>query len=112
MMMVPSVGTFVRCLLPVHLAGGHTITFGVWLGVHPDDLQRPFAVWWAPEYVDLRLDGRLANALPGWGLLGAPAQAAALNPDATPYIVSSGDPILARVLADEWPHDEILPGLP
>jgi hypothetical protein len=90
--------------------GGYTITFGVWLGVHPDDLQRAFSVWRAPEYVDLRLTGRLANALPAWGLLAAQADAAVLNPDATAYIVSSGDPTLARVLADEWQHDEILPG--
>jgi hypothetical protein len=108
MMMVPTVGTFVRSLLPVRLTGGYTVTFGVWIGVHPDDLQRAFASWWEPEYVNLRLDGRLANALPGWGLLAAQVDAAVLNADQTPYVVNSSDPDLARVLADEWPHDEVL----
>src|SRR4051812_39365013 len=64
MMQVPSVGPFVRALLPVALTGGFTVTFEVWLAVHPDDLQRAFRVWWEPEYQDLVLDGWLANALP------------------------------------------------
>lgn len=112
MMMVPIVGTFVRSLLPVRLSGGYTVTFGVWLGVHPDDLQRAFSVWVAPEYVDLRLEGRLANALPAWDVFGAPVVATVLDPEATPYVVSSTDPMLSQVLADEWPHEQILPGLP
>jgi hypothetical protein len=112
MMMVPTVGTFVRSLLPVRLTGGHTVTFGVWIGVHPDELQRAFAIWWEPEYVDLWLDGRLANALPGWGLLATQVDAAVLNVDETPYVVRSSDPTLDRVLSDEWPHDEVLSRLP
>src|SRR5260370_41417659 len=31
MMQVPEVGPFVRALLPVHLSGGYTLTFGLWL---------------------------------------------------------------------------------
>ena len=45
MMQVPSLGAFVRALLPVRLTGGHTVTFGVWVAVHPDDLRHAFAVW-------------------------------------------------------------------
>ena len=112
MMMVPTVGTFVRSLLPVRLTGGYTVTFGVWIGVHPDEPQRAFAIWWEPEYVDLRLDGRLANALPGWGLLATQVDAAVLDVDETPYVVRSSDPTLDRVLSDEWPHDEVLSRLP
>ena len=112
MMMVPTVGTFVRSLLPVRLTGGHTVTFGVWIGVHPDELQRAFAIWWEPAYADLRLDGRLANALPGWGLLATQVDAAVLDVDETPYVVRSSDPTLDRVLSDEWPHDEVLSRLP
>jgi hypothetical protein len=40
MMMVPNLGGFLRALLPVHLSGGDTVAFGVWVGVHPDDLKR------------------------------------------------------------------------
>jgi hypothetical protein len=29
------VGAFLRALLPVQLTGGYTVTFGVWVGVHP-----------------------------------------------------------------------------
>src|SRR5262249_55714679 len=55
MMQVPKIGPFVRALLPVRLTGGYTVTFGVWVAIHPDDLQRAFAVWLEPEYADLRL---------------------------------------------------------
>ena len=112
MMMVPTVGTFVRVLLPVQLTGGYTVTFGAWLGVHPDDLQRAFAVWTAPEYVDLRLEGRLANALPAWDVFAVPAEAAVRDPEQTPYIVRSSDELLSQVLTEAWPHDQILEGLP
>ena len=37
MMQVPNVGAFVRALLPVKLTEGHTVTFGVWLAIHPKD---------------------------------------------------------------------------
>ena len=46
MMQVPAIGAFVRALLPVRLSGGHTITFGVWVGINPQELQRVFAVCW------------------------------------------------------------------
>ena len=108
MMQVPSVGAFVRALLPVRLTDGFTVTFGVWLGVHPDDLQRAFRVWWESGYADLGLDGLLANALPGWGLLGAAAHAEVRDPDQTPYCTSSSDSELSAVLADEWAHDMVL----
>lgn len=31
------------------------------VGVHRDDLRRAFDTWWAPDYADLRRDGRLAK---------------------------------------------------
>jgi hypothetical protein len=108
MMQVPAVGPFVRALLPVRLTGGYTVTFGVWIGVAPPDLQRAFESWWSPDYPQLRLTGRLANALPCWGLLAAPVDLAVRDPEHTPYCVASPDPALAAVLDDEWPHEEIL----
>lgn len=50
MMQVPSFGAFIRALLPIGQAGGHTLSYGVWVGFHPDDLQRAFAVWWEPAW--------------------------------------------------------------
>jgi hypothetical protein len=112
MMQVPNVGAFVRCLLPVHLTGGFTVTFGVWLAVHPDELQRAFRVWWDPAYADLVLDGWLANALPGWGLLATPATARVRDVDQTPYIAATDEALLHAVLSDEWAHEEVLARLP
>jgi hypothetical protein len=108
MMQIPGLGPFVRCLLPVRLTGGHSVTFGVWVGVTPADLHRAYALWQAPEYTDLVLDGRLANGLPGWDLLGAPVRASVRRSDETPYCTSSPDPLLSRVLSDEWPHEDVL----
>lgn len=112
MMQVPNVGPFVRALLPVRLTGGFTVTYGVWVGVHPDDLQRAFRVWWEPEYSDLRLNGFLGNAIQPWGLLGLPVELAVLNAEQTPYCVGSSNGDLAAVLSREWPHDEVLGTLP
>jgi hypothetical protein len=112
MMQVPSIGAFVRALLPVRLTGGHAVTFGVWVGVHPDDLQRAFAVWWEPEYAGLRIDGYLANRIEPWGLLGAPVRLEVRDPDQTPYCAASPDSVLSRVLDGEWPHEEVLAALP
>jgi hypothetical protein len=108
MMQVPSVGPFVRALLPVSLFGGFTITFGVWLLVHPDDFQRAYRIWWEPEYADLVLDGWLANALPGWGLLATPVRAVVRDPEETPYCSESPDQRLNAVLSQRWPHDVVL----
>jgi hypothetical protein len=38
-MQVPGVGAFARPLLPVHLTGEYTVTFGLWLAVHPDEMR-------------------------------------------------------------------------
>src|SRR5260370_39841115 len=46
MMQSPGAGPFVRALLVVRLTGGYAVTYGVWAGVHPGDLQRAFRAWW------------------------------------------------------------------
>lgn len=112
MMQAPDLGGFVRALLPVRLTHGYTVTFGVWVGVHPDDLRRAFDLWWDEKYSTLTMTGRLANAIPEWGLLAAPVDLAVTDSDATPYCVASTDPELARVLAEEWDHEPVLSQLP
>jgi hypothetical protein len=111
MMQVPGLGAFVRALLPVRLTGGH-ITYGVWVSIDPRDLQRAFAVWWQPEYAGLTLDGVLANALLPWGLLAAPVSLVVRDAEQTPYCVDSPDPLLSRVLTEQWPHADIIDALP
>lgn len=112
MMQVPGVGPFCRCLVPINLDGGYTLHFGVWVAIHPDDLQSAFAIWWTPEYEQLELDGYLANDLPGWGGLAAPVHAVVRNTDHTPYVVSSSEGSLEDVLRRTWPHDDALSRLP
>jgi hypothetical protein len=112
MMQVPGIGPFCRCLLEVHLDGGYTLQFGVWVALHPDDLKRAFATWWAPEYEQLELDGLLANDLPGLGGFGSRVHAVVKNADYTPYVVESADTNLAHVLRHVWPHEEVLAHLP
>jgi hypothetical protein len=109
---ISSVGAFVRALLPITLTGGHTVTYGVWVAINPRQLQHVFAIWWAPEYKDLRLDGFLANSIQPWGLLSAPVGLAVRDPQQTPYCSASTDQQLSRVLGERWPHEDILDSLP
>ena len=112
MMQIPGVGPLHSRLLAVRLVGGYAVTYGVWVGVHPGDLQRAFRVWWEPDYENLRLEGALANSVPPWGLLAAPVSLAVKNPEHTPYCARSSDPMLSRVLGEEWPHKDVLEALP
>ncbi|MGN6634465.1 MAG: DUF2199 domain-containing protein [Oryzihumus sp.] len=112
MIVVPNVGAFLRALLPVHLAEGHTLTYGIWVGVHPEDLKRAFTVWWEPEYKDLQLAGHIANIVEPWGLLGQPVNLSVRDPDQTPYCTSSASVELHEVLTREWEHGPVLAALP
>lgn len=99
---------FIRATLPVRLAGGLTVQYGLWVAISPLALERASEAWTEPEYADLRLAGTLANAIPPWGLLDAPVQLAVRDPDELPVCVASTDPALRRVLADEFDHDFVL----
>lgn len=111
LMQVPNISPFVRALLPVKLHGGHELRFGVWIAIHPDDLQYAYRVWNAPEYTGLKLTGYLANKIEPWGLYKVPVNLAVANPDHTPYCLSSPNAELNDVLTKDWPHD-ILASLP
>jgi hypothetical protein len=95
MMQIPSVGAFVWALLPIGLTGGYTVTYGVWVGIDPRELQRAFAIWWEPKYKDLRLEGFLANSIQPWGLLAAPVRLTVRDPQHTPYCAGSSHAQLA-----------------
>ena len=110
LMQVQDVGAFVRVLVPVHLTGGFTVTFGAWLGVHPDDLRKAYELWWTEEYSGLKLEGRLANMLPPWEseIYAKPLNVVVRNRDEVPYADSSSDDFLQNVLTREWPHEHVL----
>lgn len=112
MMQFPEVGPFVRALLPVRLTAGYTVTYGVWVSISPDDLQRAFAAWWSPEYGRLELDGVLANSIGPWDVLRAQVHLKVRDPDHTPYCSTSDHSTLASVLTQEWDHDVVLATLP
>lgn len=111
MLQIPQVGAFVRALLPVHLTAGDSLTFGVWLAIDPrnDRLRSLTEVWWDERrYPSLEIDGWLANNLPLWGLLGTPIHAAVVNPDETPYCVSSPVAEVTDVLTKEHDRETVL----
>jgi len=110
MMQVQGVGAFVRVLLPIRLTGGYSLTLGTWLAIHPDPLKEVWEVWNDPSYVDLSLEGFLANAIAPWNqqLLAAPAIAQVRDPDQIPYVTQSSNELLEKVLMNEWPHEQIL----
>ena len=84
----------------------------MWVGVHPDDLQRACGLWWDPGDPSLTFSGRLANALPEWGLLAVPVELEVVDPEATPYCLRSTDAELSKVLSDEWDRADVLSRLP
>jgi hypothetical protein len=106
LMQVEGIGAFVRVMIPIKLTGGHTLTYGAWLSVHPNELRHAWEIWQSPAYRDLRLVGILANKLPPWPdeTYGKPLEAAVPDPDHVPYAVDSPDEFILRVIHDEWPH--------
>jgi hypothetical protein len=105
---VDGVGSFVRALVPIQLTDGYSVTFGVWVEVPRTEMHRALETWFAPSYSDLAIDGCLANGLGPWDVRGAPIRIEVVNPDQTPYAMSSTDPALSSVIADIWDHDFVL----
>lgn len=105
---------FLRVLLRVRLADGARVTFGTWLEVALEDVKSVAEVWSTPAYRDVVVSGRLANRIPPWGdeVLGAAATATVLDVDHSPYLTSSPDGVLAPLLDDEWPAEDVLAELP
>ena len=103
------IGAFVRCLMPVHLTGGSTLEYSVWLRVPAEMLRHAGEIWEAPQYADLRLEGTVANAVQPWpDMLGAPARAEVRDPESIPYLVADEGTLMHRVLHDEWDRDDVL----
>jgi hypothetical protein len=114
LLQVQGVGAFVRALLPVRLEGGDTVTYGLWLGVQPEELRQLWEIWNEPTYLDHEFEGWCANGIPPWkeAVLAAPVIARPRKRDEVPYVTASDHPVLASLLEREWPHDFVLSGLP
>jgi hypothetical protein len=111
MLAVKDLGSFVRALLPVHLDDGGSLTFGLWLGVHPDTLRHLWEVWWKPEYAEVSFTGYIANDLVPWSgsVLAMPVTAEPRDPDTAPYVTGSEDPTVHRIVTEKWDPQLILP---
>jgi hypothetical protein len=106
---LPEVGGFVRCLMPVGLTGGGSVTYSVWLRVDDDQLRHANKVWTTGEYADLTLHGTVANAIQPWpALLGEPARAEVREADTLPYLIAPGEGLLSRVLGEVWDRDDVV----
>jgi hypothetical protein len=106
---VKDVGFFVRVLLPVRLTDGFAVDFGTWLEVDAEDFRLAWQTWNFPEYSDLAIEGYVANEIAPWGELPhALVKAAVRDPERVPYLASSDDPLIARILTETLPHAEVL----
>lgn len=106
-------GCFVRAMLRTPLTDGYALTCCVWVAVTPEDARRIGSAWGDPSlYAALRFEGKLANALPHFGLLDAPVSVAAGLLGTLPSVVSSDDPDLSRILVIETDADSVLADFP
>jgi hypothetical protein len=99
---------FIRALLPVRLSDGHEFHFGVWLEIPEETFKQLWTRWELPEYATMRFDATLANSVPPWNeaIFDAPCVAAVRERDQLPYVESSSQAQLARVLDTPWSRDE------
>lgn len=112
MIAAEGIGSFVRALLPVHLTGGYTVTFGVWVVVPTEEMHRALSEWFSPWYPRLVIDGHLANEIAPWSVSGAPTRISVIDPDHIPYVTSSPNHEMTAVLQCAWNHKVVLSSLP
>ena len=112
---VSDAGSFMRAIMPVRLEAGLTATLGVWLAfTSEEEFERAMAAGRAGGDVwkSLTFSGVLGNRVEPWpGVYGAEATATVLadkGPNGAPYISGTTQPLLAEVLAQEWPHQTFL----
>jgi hypothetical protein len=102
---------WVRVTIQVRLAGGGRFGIGTWLEIEWEALPGVLAAWADPDaYRTLELDGWLANGLPYWGedaTIGVPARATVHGADELPLVTASSDPLLTRIIEEEWPIEEV-----
>jgi hypothetical protein len=106
---IKNVGFFVRVILPIRLTDGYAVDFGTWLEVDSDSFRTAWQSWNFPEYKDLELEGYVANEIEPWTKFPhALVKATVRDMEQVPYLTSSENEVFGRVLAETWPHPEVL----
>jgi hypothetical protein len=106
---IKDVGFFIRVLLPIRLTDGFAVDFGTWLEVDAPDFRQAWRTWNFPEYSDLSISGYLDNEIAPLGALPHVLVTVAVrDPAAVPYVASSDDPAITRLLTETLPHAEVL----
>jgi hypothetical protein len=106
---IKDIGFFVRVVLPVRLTDGFAVDFGTWLEVHSESFRQAWRTWNFPEYKDLVLEGYLGNEIAPWGELPhALVKAVVREMDKVPVVDSCGDPEIAKIIGEMWPHADVL----
>ena len=110
----PGLGVFLRVLLPVRLTGGYEIRYGTWLALTTtSDFDRARALWHAPEYPTLVLEGVLSNAIEPWGRsVMTKARVGVRLHHEVPYVEEILDPSMSRLLTETWSRDWVLSAMP
>jgi hypothetical protein len=106
---IKDIGFFVRVILPVTLTDGFKVDFGTWLEVHAEDFRTAWQTWNFPEYKDLQIRGFVANEIAPWGMLPhALVTATVREMEDVPYLTSSDNETVTRILSDTHPHADVL----
>ena len=106
---IKDVGFFVRVILPVKLTDGFSVNFGTWLECHAEDFRRAWQTWNFPEYKDLEFEGYVGNDIAPWPRFPhALVKATVRDMADVPYLTSSQNEVITRILAETWPHDDVL----
>lgn len=113
-MSITGLGNFICAVLPIPVEHDREATLGIWLNIpEPREWNRVMEAGrqGGDAWAGLRFAGRVVTAAQPWpGIFGAWAQALAPGADLAPRLVHSYDPLLARILADTWPEDDIRSG--
>ncbi|HUQ54855.1 DUF2199 domain-containing protein [Lentzea sp.] len=111
---IPTGQVFVRCLLPVALTGGTTMTYMTWMETTQADFQRATEAWRGSSWDGTVLHGTLGNDLKPWteSLRGAEIMATVHSADEPPTVTNSEHALLRRMLTETWDSDTVLSWFP
>jgi hypothetical protein len=106
---IKDVGFFLRVILPVQLTDGFSVNFGTWLEISAEDFRTAWQTWNFPEYKDLEIEGYIGNEIKPFsefphGLVKATVR----KMEEVPYLTSSRNEVISRILTETHPHAEVL----